>query len=61
VLIFSYIGYTTEEYTVRKNMSDVLTIQCNLDATVLGEVATGEVYTAKRGFRNWWSKITKHF
>ena len=61
VLVFSFIGYTTDEYTVRKNAGDMVAIQCKLDATIMGEVAMDEVYTAKRGLRNWWSKLTKHF
>ena len=61
VLVFSFIGYAPEEYVIRKDVSEVVTIQCKLDADITGEVVVDEVYTAKRGFRRWWSKVQNIF
>ena len=61
VLVFSFIGYAPEEYVIRKDVSEVITIQCKLDADITGEVVVDEVYTAKRGFRRWWSKVQNIF
>lgn len=56
VLVFSFIGFTSEELKVSKKISDSTNIILKMDADVvwMGEVSTNEVYTSKRSF---WQKV----
>lgn len=53
-LIFSFVGYVSEELKVLKKNSDSANIILKMDTQVMGEVSTNEVYTSKRSF---WQKV----
>ncbi|MTI25520.1 carboxypeptidase-like regulatory domain-containing protein [Fulvivirga kasyanovii] len=62
VLVFSFIGFKTEEYTIRKNSPEVLEINMLMDVQILGEVAVGGAYTAQpSGLAGVWYKIKNLF
>jgi hypothetical protein len=63
VLLFSFIGYDTQEYVVRKNNETVTEITMMMDFTItMGEVAVNEIYSAKEStFQRWWSKVKAVF
>lgn len=51
ILIFSYIGYATKEYTVTTSNSETIDITIsfdNIDVELMGEVVMGDAYKTKR-------------
>lgn len=54
VLVFSFVGFVSEELKLSKKISDFANIILKMDAQVMGEVSTNEVYTSKRSF---WQKV----
>ena len=66
VLVFSFIGLDTKEFTISKKIADnlhvPLTMALCMDMTVMGEVQVTGVYNEdKSGFRRWWSKVKSAF
>lgn len=62
VLIFSFIGFKTEEFTIRKNSPGALEINMLMDVEIMGEVVVGGAYTAQpSGLAGVWYKIKNLF
>ena len=59
ILVFSFIGFESVEYVIRKEDSASIVLRMTLDQYVLmGELAVEEVYESKTsGIRGLWSKI----
>lgn len=58
VLIFSFIGFETMEYVVKKDAVETIELTMGLSCTVLGEVAVDEVYHSKKsGIKRAWQKV----
>ena len=61
VLVFSYIGYETQEFVVYKNASAIIDVEIvfrHYDLMIMGEVITDEVYASKPSF---WQKVKGAF
>ena len=63
VLIFSYVGYDREEYSIKKNQADiqeyVLDVKMKMDhLSIMGEVAVAQSYSSKKTI---WQKISGLF
>ncbi len=55
VLIFSFIGFVTEEYKISENDAPVINMNMiAMSCDLMGEVAVEEVYTSKKSL---WSKV----
>lgn len=63
VLIFSFIGYEIKEYVVPKNGAArvELSLKLSLDVSIMGEVATNDIYHEDRSLPNVWSRIKSIF
>jgi hypothetical protein len=62
VIVFKFIGFTSQEYTVTEQTRKQIEIQMMCDITMLGELAVDEVYTTNEsGFRRWWLKVRNVF
>ena len=67
VLIFSFIGYASQEYVIQeKNEKTVdlameLEISLEMDMIVMGTVSVNEVYIPKKGLSGLWEKIVHPF
>jgi len=62
VLIFSFIGFETMEYTVKKDATETIELTMGLSCTVLGAVAVEEVYQPKQsGIKKTWQKVKGFF
>lgn len=51
VLVFSYIGYDTKEYTVKESTSETISVTINFtnaDVELMGEIEIGGVYKTKQ-------------
>ena len=51
VLVFSYIGYETKEYLVKKSSSEIINITINftnVDVELMGEIEIGGIYKTKQ-------------
>lgn len=62
ILVFSFIGLATKEYSVRKlekDKAEIKMIMLLLDIT--GEVAVSEVYQSPSGFGKFWTKVKGFF
>jgi len=58
VLIFSFIGFETMEYIVKKDATETIELTMALSCTVLGAVAVEEVYQSKQsGIKKAWQKV----
>ncbi|MCU0392465.1 MAG: carboxypeptidase-like regulatory domain-containing protein [Thermoflexibacter sp.] len=55
ILIFSFVGFVSQEIIISKKNSEIINITLKADyCEFMGEVTTNEVYTSKRSF---WQKI----
>lgn len=62
VLVFSFIGFMTEEYTIRKNAPDSIEINLLMDVEITGEVVVGGAYVAQpSGLVGLWHKLKNLF
>jgi hypothetical protein len=59
-LLFSFIGYDTKEYKVKRNTSDQVEIEMTMDGiTLMGKLAIDQPYTVET--KSLWSKIKSIF
>ncbi len=56
VLIFSFIGFTTQEYKIKKTEGERIDVELKLDYDITGELLIDEVYTPKKT-GGLWSKL----
>jgi len=63
VLIFSFIGFDTMEYVVRKDANETIELTMGLSYSImLGEVAVEQVYKPKQsGIKRTWQKVKSLF
>ncbi|MEQ8810148.1 MAG: carboxypeptidase-like regulatory domain-containing protein [Imperialibacter sp.] len=63
ILVFSYIGYTSKEYTVSKDAPAIVEVPLEIcTEMLLGEVSINHIYTTKSNpFRNAWQKVASLF
>jgi hypothetical protein len=62
VLVFSYIGFDTQEFTVPEKTDSPLEIRLSGDYVIMGELMAGQVYAAEQsGFRRLWTKVKNKF
>jgi hypothetical protein len=62
VLLFHFIGYTTTQYKVPKEIKYPFEIKMTLDIQVLGEVAVDQVYSEEpSGLGKLWMKVKRVF
>ena len=62
LLTFSFIGYESVEYVVRRNEEGLINLKMSLgDVEIMGEVVVGKVYSTKTGVRRWWSGVRNLF
>ncbi len=63
VLVFSFIGFETQEYVVPKKVDGMIEIPMLVsDVVMMGAVAVTEVYTTHQsGFRAWLQKVKSVF
>lgn len=54
VLIFSFVGFNTQEIVISQKISNSVSIILEMNFQVMGEVSINEVYTSKRSF---WQKL----
>ncbi len=59
VLVFTFIGLRTKEYTVTRNMKADFVMEFEMIADLTGEVAVDGIYSSTKG--GWWSKIKALF
>jgi hypothetical protein len=59
VLVFSYIGFDSQEYVIPQNVSDVIEISMATSSVIMmGEVAVDGIYETKQSiFSKWWWKV----
>lgn len=62
VLLFSYIGFRTEIFTVKDDQPAVVQIDMKMDMEVLmGAVAVHEVYESPSAWSRFWGKVKQWF
>lgn len=61
ILIFSYIGFETQEYVVTKENSENINIKLVMFAELTGEVQVGQLYDAEKNSSGVWNKIKSIF
>lgn len=62
VLVFTFIGLRSQEFVIKKGMSEVIEIRMELEMMVLGEVAVAGVYEGPpSAFQKLWSKVKEIF
>ena len=61
VLIFSFIGFETMEYTVRKESSDPIEIPLMLYYEIMGEVSIDAPYIPDSALSRLWKKVKQVF
>ncbi|UII19442.1 carboxypeptidase-like regulatory domain-containing protein [Fulvivirga ligni] len=59
ILLFSFIGFETEEYKVPNKSVENLEIEMKITVSILGEVVVGKVYQEPK--ENLWDKIKNIF
>jgi hypothetical protein len=63
ILIFMFIGLRTTEYEITSTTKEdfVMSIEMDYDITMMGEVATDEVYSSDKKSSNLWTRIKALF
>ncbi len=62
ILIFSFIGLSSEVYTVRKQVNETIEIKMNMEMDIMGEVMVSGVYSApSTGLQKVWTKVKGFF
>lgn len=61
VLVFSFIGYTTEELTIGKQQADVIELSLTMDACyTLGELSINQIYEPHQSrISKWWGSVKR--
>lgn len=56
VLLFSFIGLTSEEFKIRKDSNPSIEIKMKMTMDIMGELSINEIYTPKQSVmrRAWW-------
>jgi hypothetical protein len=61
ILVFSFIGYETQEYVVKEGDSENIDIQLVMFVDIMGEVEIGEIYCSEKESPGIWRKIKSIF
>jgi hypothetical protein len=58
VLVVSFIGYETKEFTITKEILSAIEVTLTMDVSIMGAISVNEVYTQKPSFlRKIWKKL----